>query len=155
MPAGEGEEISPLRWMTALIKGPGTKERKGGVILSVVAVILALDQLTKFAVSNVLELNNPVCVIKGIFCFTLVHNRGAAFGILQNQTSLFIATSLIAIVLIYFNIRKTADAGGWYNIALGSILAGAIGNLIDRLIFGYVIDFLLGWQVLFKVKSKK
>ncbi len=118
---------------------PGEEGKK--IIPIIVIVVLALDQLTKFAAANTLILNNPVCVIKGVFCFTLVHNRGAAFGILQNQTLLFIATSIIAIVLIYLNLKKS-KACGWYNISLGLILAGAIGNFFDRIIFGYVIDFL-------------
>ncbi|MCX5697793.1 MAG: signal peptidase II [Candidatus Omnitrophica bacterium] len=111
------------------------------MILIIVIIVLALDQLTKFVAANTLILNNPACVIKGVFCFTLVHNRGAAFGILQNQTLLFIATSIIAIVLIYLNLKKS-KACSWYNISLGLILSGAIGNFLDRIIFGYVIDFL-------------
>ncbi|MCX5714007.1 MAG: signal peptidase II [Candidatus Omnitrophica bacterium] len=111
------------------------------MILIIIIAVLALDQLTKFAASNALIINNPVCVIKGIFYLTLVHNRGAAFGILQNQTLLFIITSLIAIFLIYLNLKK-AKAAPWQSISLAFILAGAIGNLFDRIIYGHVIDFL-------------
>ena len=104
------------------------------------AVILSLDQLTKFIITKNLMPHESMPVIKGIFHFTLVHNRGAAFGILKGQLFLFIFTSAIAIILIYRTLKNCHL--NLYSISLGLILAGAIGNLIDRLIFGYVIDFL-------------
>ena len=104
------------------------------------AVILSLDQLTKFIITKNLMPHESMPVIKGIFHFTLVHNRGAAFGILKGQLFLFIFTSVIAIILIYRTLKNCHL--NLYSISLGLILAGAIGNLIDRLLFGYVIDFL-------------
>jgi signal peptidase II len=73
-----------------------------------------------------------------------VHNRGAAFGILKNQLFLFILSSIFAIILIYFNLKKSRNKNklSLNNLALGLILSGAIGNLIDRLLLGYVVDFL-------------
>jgi signal peptidase II len=111
------------------------------MILIIVVIILSLDRITKFLVTKDLILNQPVPVIKGIFNLTLIHNRGAAFGILKNQTLFLTFTSLFAIILIYFNLRGNKHSK-LSILSLSLILAGAIGNLIDRLFFGYVIDFL-------------
>ena len=82
-------------------------------------------------------------LIKGIFHLTLIHNRGAAFGILKNHTPLFIFISILAVILIYFAIQNNkSQKYSFYNISLALILSGALGNLIDRLRLGYVIDFL-------------
>jgi signal peptidase II len=108
-----------------------------------VLTILALDQLTKFLAGKALALNQSVPVINGIFHITLIHNRGAAFGILKNQTTLFIFTSLLAIVLIYANIKSHKNRSSpIYGLSLSLILSGAVGNLIDRILYGYVVDFL-------------
>lgn len=140
------------------------------MIFIIVLATLSLDRLTKFLITKNLFQNQSIPIIKGIFHITLVHNRGAAFGILKNQIPLFIITSLFAIILIYFNLKENRQSKS-YSIALSLILAGALGNLVDRLFFGYVIDFLdfriwpvfnvadsaitigailLGWSILFK-----
>lgn len=109
----------------------------------IVLFILSLDQLAKFFVVKNLQLNQSLPVIKNIFHLTLVHNRGAAFGILKNQALLFIFTSVVAIVLIYFNLKQNKKQPfSLYRLGLILIFAGALGNLIDRLFLGYVIDFL-------------
>jgi signal peptidase II len=111
------------------------------MIFIIVIIVLSLDRITKFLVTKNLLLNKPFPVIKGIFNLTLICNRGAAFGILKNQIFLLIFTSVFAIILIYFNLRGEKLKKP-YIVSLSLILAGAIGNLIDRLFFGYVIDFL-------------
>lgn len=109
----------------------------------IITVILALDQFSKFIVTKKLLLHQPFAVIKGVFSLTLVHNRGAAFGILNNQVPLFIITSLFAVALLYSQIRKNNKKGlSLYTLSLSLILSGALGNLIDRASLGYVIDFL-------------
>ena len=106
-------------------------------------LVLFLDQLSKHLAAKNLILNQSVPIIKGIFHLTLLHNRGAAFGILKNQVPLFIFISLFAIILIYFNLKKSRNKENIvFNISLALILGGALGNLIDRLFLGYVIDFL-------------
>jgi len=113
------------------------------MIFIIVLSILFLDQLSKSLVTKNLLLNQSLPLIKGIFHLTLIHNRGAAFGILKNQTQLFIFTSLLAIILIFWNLRKNKyKTHSIYSISLSFVLAGALGNLIDRLKLGYVIDFL-------------
>ncbi len=136
----------------------------------IVFTILSLDQLSKFIITRYLSQNQTIPLIKGVFHLTLIHNRGAAFGILRNQVPLFIFTSILAIILIYFSLKKNKHRKV-YSVALSLVLGGALGNLIDRLFFGYVIDFLdfriwpvfniadsaitiaavlLGWEILFK-----
>jgi len=111
------------------------------MVFTTVIVVLFLDQLTKYLAVKTLSLGQSISVIKGILHFTLIHNRGAAFGMLKNQTNLFILTSIFAIILIYFNLKKYRKAPS-YIISLSLILGGALGNLVDRLFLGYVIDFL-------------
>jgi signal peptidase II len=113
-------------------------------MIILIILIIGLDQLTKFILNNNLILNSPYPVIKGFFYLTLVHNKGAAFGILKNQILLFILSSIFAIILIYFNLKKSRNKNklSLNDLALGLILSGAVGNLIDRLFLGYVVDFL-------------
>lgn len=111
--------------------------------LIIASIILSLDQLIKFLVTKNLSLNESYPVIKGVFHLTPVHNTGAAFGILKSQTLLFIFVSLIAVLLIFLNLRKNRSKRlSLENLSLSFILAGAAGNLIDRVSFGYVVDFL-------------
>lgn len=113
------------------------------MIFIIVLFLVFLDQLTKFLITKNLILSQSIPVIKGVFHLTLVHNRGAAFGILKNQTPVFIFTSILAIILIYIGIRKDSQKRfTFYSVALSFILAGTFGNLIDRLFLGHVIDFL-------------
>jgi signal peptidase II len=123
--------------------------------LWIAAVIVVLDQATKVMVLGRLESNESVPVIPGIFDLTLVHNTGAAFGVL-NSVEFPFKTGLLAVVAI------AALAGiAWYTTMLPSgqllarfglalIVGGAAGNLIDRIRLGYVIDFVdvywSGWH---------
>lgn len=107
-------------------------------------LILSLDQLTKYITTKNLSLNQSLPLIRNIFHLTLIHNRAAGFGILKNQVHLFILTSIFAIILICLELKKNSQGKKFslYRLSLIFILSGAIGNLIDRLRFGYVIDFL-------------
>ena len=117
------------------------------MIFIIAILILSLDQLTKILATNNLLLNQSLPVIKNIFHLSLIHNRGAAFGILKNQIPLFIFTSFSAIILIIFNLKDERYRKlNIYSLSLGLILSGALGNFIDRLFFGYVIDF-LGFRI--------
>lgn len=109
----------------------------------VIIIVLSLDQLAKFLVIKNLSLNQSIPVIKGILHLTLTFNRGAAFGILKDKIPFFIITAIAAVVLVYFNLKDTKKKKHpLYILSLSLISGGAIGNLIDRLRFGYVIDFL-------------
>ncbi len=108
-------------------------------------IIVALDQASKHIVTIFLAYGETIPVIKGVFHLTLVHNTGIAFGMFKNQAHLFAFLSIITISFIIhcvINRREKEKIHKWEKFALFLILAGAIGNLIDRLRFGYVIDFL-------------
>ena len=96
--------------------------------------------LTKLFFVNNYSLGDSVPIIKNILHFTYVHNYGAGFSLFQNQTLLFIvfAVLVIAAILYYYN-KITKN---YVLIGAALILSGAVGNLVDRLIFGYVIDFI-------------
>ncbi len=118
---------------------PGKKREK----IKLIFLIFLLDQSSKFFVSGKLKLNESIPVIKGVFHISLIHNYGAAFGILKNNLPLFIFSAVFAVILISRTLKKNKHQKlSLNNISLSLILAGALGNLVDRLRFGYVIDFL-------------
>jgi len=112
------------------------------LILILVPMIAILDQISKYLISRYLYVNESVEVVRKFFHLTLVHNTGAAFGILRDQTALFILISVLAVVSILFYLRKRKNLSLAKSTGFGLILAGSLSNLIDRLRFGYVIDFL-------------
>jgi signal peptidase II len=108
-------------------------------------LIVVFDQLTKLLVSQQFAVHESRPLIKGIFHLSLVHNSGAAFGIFKGMGYVIVAVSLAAIVYIAYTLRKhhaNAKAQRLYLVALSLIMAGTVGNLIDRIRLGYVIDFL-------------
>ncbi len=112
------------------------------MVLIIITAILIADQFSKFIVTRLLEPNQSIQVIKGLFYISLVHNRGAAFGILKDRLPVLILVALFTVFLILRSFGKENKTGGLYNLSLSLILAGAIGNLVDRIIRGYVIDFI-------------
>jgi signal peptidase II len=108
-----------------------------GLILPAVLVVV-LDQLTKqFFWRN----GQNYTIIEGFFHITLVRNPGAAFGVLQGGRLFFVIASIVAIVLIVYVGWRLPREHRYRRLLLGLILGGAVGNLIDRLLFGQVIDF--------------
>ena len=115
------------------------------MILSVIIVIIVLiiDQWSKISCASALDLGEKIDVIKGVFSISYVENRGAAFGMLQNARVFFlIATIITCSALIYFMIKEYKRMPAAMHISLALILAGALGNFIDRAILGYVRDML-------------
>ncbi len=102
----------------------------------------ALDQMAKWAVVSRLSLGSPVSVIGGVVDLTLVHNPGGAFGTFQSSTVLLTVIALAVAVAIVLLVRRPANFSNLAGTALGLLLGGAVGNLIDRLRFHYVIDFI-------------
>jgi signal peptidase II len=111
------------------------------MIFIIVSTVILLDQITKFLALRFLQLNTPVPLIKNFLNLTLVHNRGAAFGFFQNQLLLFVLVSFFAIGLIFYNLKNKTNSI-ILKLSLSLILGGCVGNLIDRLRFGFVVDFL-------------
>jgi signal peptidase II len=114
--------------------------------LGATSVVVAVDRVTKIFFSNLLNLGESLPFIDHIFHFTLVHNTGIAFGLFKDQGVVFIVFPVIAIALLIFNIyyyRRNDEAlSRQYIFAFSLILGGAIGNLIDRINHGHVIDFI-------------
>ncbi|MFC1576246.1 signal peptidase II [Candidatus Omnitrophota bacterium] len=106
-----------------------------------VASVLVLDQLSKALVLRSLVPGESVEVVKNIFYLTLVHNTGAAFGIFRHQTFFFIIVSVLAVIVIAVYIKRKQNIIFMRDAALALVLGGALGNLVDRLRFGYVVDF--------------
>jgi signal peptidase II len=120
--------------------------RRRALVIPLVAILITtLDQISKFIVSSTLTLNEPwypFSFLKPFFALTYIRNTGAAFGILQNQNLFFTIVAIIVITVILFYIRSTPQPDLLIALSLGLQLGGAAGNLIDRLHYGYVIDFL-------------
>jgi signal peptidase II len=112
-----------------------------------ILVLAVLDQLTKALVAAKISLYETIPVVPGFFNFTRIHNKGAILGFFSNSDKLpvFIlltGASLCALGFVVYYFVKTPPADKFAKIALSMILAGALGNLSDRLLRGYVIDFL-------------
>ncbi len=110
-------------------------------------VVVIGDQLTKWWVRSAFELYESKVVIPGFFNLTFVTNTGAAFGFLAGEQAMwrqafFVSISLVALIALFFAFRHFRAQGWCYAYAIGFIAGGAIGNLIDRLRFGAVVDFL-------------
>jgi len=120
-------------------------KRKYWVLLISLTVILFLDQYTKFQVQQRIPLHRTFPVIEGFFNLTHVRNTGGAFGFLAGKGKLgsvfFMTVSLTAIAIILFLIFRLKEER-ILSLSLSLILSGALGNLIDRLRHGEVIDFL-------------
>ncbi|MCI8890343.1 MAG: signal peptidase II [Eubacterium sp.] len=110
--------------------------------ISVVALII-LDQITKLAAQNLLRGQDAYRIIPGVFELQYLENRGSAFGLLQGQRVFFVVMAGLMVFIIpyvYYQIPLTSRF--WYLRVIACLfLAGAVGNAVDRLIHGYVIDF--------------
>jgi len=113
--------------------------------LWVSGVVIVLDQLTKLWASSALNYAEPVPVIP-FFNLTLLHNTGAAFSFLSTaggwQRWLFALIAVVVSAVLLIWLRRLKPGQLWLALALTLVLGGALGNVIDRLYFGYVIDFL-------------
>ena len=110
------------------------------VVLLVVVVLL--DQLSKWGIQSSIDLNESIEIIPGFFNITYVHNTGAAWSMLEGKMVFFyIITILFLIGMVYF--YRTLDKKDWISqIGVILMIAGALGNFIDRLFLQYVRDFL-------------
>ena len=108
------------------------------------AIVLAADQFTKSLAERFLVMvpDQSVPVVGDLARLTYVSNRGAAFGILQDRTLFFIVVGSIVVAVILASYRYFPLTSGVLNLALGLQLGGALGNLADRVRFGYVVDFI-------------
>jgi signal peptidase II len=107
----------------------------------IIFLIVLTDQITKHVVQLQLKAYESIPLIKGIFHLTYVQNKGAAFGILQQQKILFIVITVAVVVGIFWFVHIQKSMHHMVRYSLSMIVGGAIGNLIDRIRLGYVIDF--------------
>lgn len=114
------------------------------ITLLLVLFLIAIDQITKYLAYTLLMPVGQVHIIEGLFSLTYVENRGAAFGMLQGARWFFIVSTIIILIAIFLYCRGLAKVKpyNYVRISMLFITAGAIGNLIDRALLGYVIDFL-------------
>ncbi|WP_184403593.1 signal peptidase II [Geomicrobium halophilum] len=105
-------------------------------------VIIIIDQFTKWLVATGMELGESIPVIEDVLHITSHRNAGAAFGMLQGQMWLFFIVTAVAVVAVLYFIHTLGKSSLWYGIPLGILLGGTIGNFIDRLLQGEVIDFI-------------
>ncbi len=120
------------------------KSRKVELIaLAVSALLVVIDQLTKLWVVNSFKsVGDSVTLIKGVLNFTYVQNRGAVFGILSNKPIIFNTVTAVIVLLGVGALLMGKIPGKWLKWAASLVIAGGIGNMIDRLRLRYVIDFI-------------
>ncbi|NLN47704.1 MAG: signal peptidase II [Clostridiales bacterium] len=108
----------------------------------IIAAVVGLDQLLKYQVIDKVMLKTNIEVIKNFFYITYVENHGIAFGLFKNKNSFFVITTTIIILALLYTIYRFYSKKILFTVCLALIVGGAIGNLIDRLRHGYVIDYL-------------
>ncbi len=116
-------------------------------LLVLAGLVVVLDQITKAAIWEYVPLYHSINVIPGFFDVTHVHNPGGAFGILAESSKglrqfFFLAVTSVAVVMIFLFYRTIPPSHPWLLFGLALIFGGALGNLIDRVRLGKVVDFL-------------
>lgn len=116
------------------------------LLVSVVGVVVILDQVVKALVRPRLELHESIDVISGFFSLTRVHNTGAAFGLMNNidfplKAAVLALLQTAALIGLTVYVAMLAPHQRLTRLGLSFVIGGAIGNLIDRVIYGYVLDF--------------
>ncbi len=120
---------------------------KYSFVAAVAAAIVVVDQLTKWYIDRTMALYQSIAVIDSFFHITYLRNTGGAFGLLAGRSAamripFFIAVSVLAIAVLFYFLRGVDVRQRLLLFALSGILGGAIGNFIDRILAGEVIDFL-------------
>lgn len=105
-------------------------------------VVFVIDLVSKLIVSNLMNVHDSIVVIKGIFNISYFRNTGGAWSILSEHTWLLTVFSLLIIIFICGYIYKSKINNKLEKLGYSMILGGSVGNLFDRIIYGYVIDFL-------------
>lgn len=112
-------------------------------ILSLIIILIAIDQITKILAFSNLRGSLGISLIPGVFELQYLENRGAAFGILQDHQILFLVITIIAAIILTYIYGKLPEDKKYIPLRISYVLlmAGAFGNMIDRMIRGYVVDF--------------
>ncbi len=110
--------------------------------LAISILVVVFDQLSKTIVSTNMEVGDSIVIIEKVLSFTYVRNEGAAWGILSDHRWIFLVLTALAIIAIPIITYKLRGFGYFFAIAMSLIWGGAIGNMIDRLFIGSVVDFI-------------
>ena len=110
--------------------------------LSIIILILSLDQVSKWLVRDAMDLGQSIPIISSLMSLTYIENRGAAFGIMAGGRVLFIALTFLLLAFLLWYRHQNKHQSFLLEISTGLIIAGALGNLIDRILKGSVTDFI-------------
>lgn len=111
------------------------------LLIIIAAMIVIIDQLTKFLVTTNMTEGAGIPIIEGIFHLTFILNPGAAFGILENSRWFFVATAVLVLAVFFYYRRALMREPKPVQLGISLFAGGALGNLIDRIRIGLVIDF--------------
>ena len=114
--------------------------KKRGIVAGVIAILIVLDQLVKSYVVQNIALGEIKSWIPNLVSLTYLQNRGAAFSILQDQQLLFAVITLVVVVGAIWYLHKHMEDSLWMVLGLILIIAGGLGNFIDRISQGFVVD---------------
>jgi signal peptidase II len=155
-PTGSADPVTEAGTAADTKVSPHIPRRRQSLLLSVAAVVLTLDIVTKVLAVKLLTPGQPVPIIGDMVSWTLVRNSGAAFSMATGYTWMLTLIASGVVVGIFWMGRRLVSA--WWAIGLGMILGGAMGNLVDRFfrapgpLRGHVVDFLsIGWWPVFNV----
>jgi signal peptidase II len=112
------------------------------LLLIVSLPLYLLDQVTKWLILRFISTDEFVPVISGVFYLVQVHNTGAAFGMLKNNTLFFMVLASVALILVAIFARRGAFTDAPSRVGAALLVSGVLGNLTDRILHGYVVDFL-------------
>lgn len=112
------------------------------IIIIISIILLCIDQIAKLLVINLLTKTDSIAIIKNFFYLTYINNDGAAFSILVGKRIFLILVAIIVIIMLIHYIKKNNIQNKLEIVSLALIIGGSLGNLMDRVVRGYVIDFL-------------
>lgn len=112
--------------------------KRDSIYLAIVLILVTFDYIIKTKIKTIMQLGDSIDVIKNFFSITYVQNTGAAFGMFKNQKILFLIVGIVAILILVYSFSKTDNKIA--KIAISMVISGAIGNIIDRLLYGFVVD---------------
>lgn len=111
------------------------------MMVFLIILVLVIDFVSKLIVSNLMQVGQSVVLIKDFFYITYVRNTGAAWSVFSDRTWLVIGVSFIIILLLIWYVYKNKPSNKLEKVGYSLVIGGAIGNFIDRIVYGYVIDF--------------
>lgn len=112
------------------------------ITVTAAIVLVVIDQIIKLLVVNYLKPIGTVTVIDNLFNLTYVENTGMAFGLLSQQRWIFIILTTVVMLVLLIALFKLKNQGRLFYISVALLVGGGIGNLIDRIAYGYVVDYI-------------